>query len=68
MPVIITVLSVAQDVAWLAEGLPNIIEKYRVPLAAFNHLDYLWAIDGDILVYNHVIENIKRFENPQKKQ
>ncbi|XP_043240495.1 lipase 3-like isoform X2 [Amphibalanus amphitrite] len=55
-----------EDVAWLAEGLPNIIEKYRVPLAAFNHLDYLWAIDGDILVYNHVIENIQKFENAQK--
>ena len=43
-----------QDVSWLAEGLPNLVEKYRVSLAAFNHLDYLWAIDGDTLVYNHI--------------
>ena len=62
---VLLLLSSSQDVAWLAEGLPNIIEKYRVPLADFNHLDYLWAIDGDTLVYNHLIENIKNFEKAQ---
>ncbi|CAG0919966.1 unnamed protein product [Notodromas monacha] len=38
-----------EDVAWLMRGLPNLQLDYRVPLDMFNHLDYLWAIDVDIL-------------------
>jgi len=55
------ILADPTDVTWLAEQLPNMVEKYRVPLSAFNHLDYLWAIDADTLVYNHVIENLKKY-------
>jgi len=48
----------SQDVEQLASKLPNLIGKFLVPLPAFNHLDYLWAIDADTLVYNTVISQM----------
>lgn len=48
-----------QDVAALAAKLPNLLGTYVVPLAQFNHLDFLWAKDAKALVYDKVIEVIK---------
>jgi hypothetical protein len=45
----------------LAEKVPNLVRKYHVPLETFNHLDYLWAIDVDKLVYNNVIELLENY-------
>jgi len=51
-------LAAIVDVDQLASKLPNLLGKFLVPLPAFNHLDYLWAIDADTLVYNNVISQI----------
>jgi hypothetical protein len=51
----------SQDVHELASKLPNLIGKFLVPLPTFNHLDFLWAIDQDTLVYNLVIAQINSF-------
>jgi len=57
--VLFTVLFISwQDVERLASQLPNLLGKFLVPLPEFNHLDYLWAMDGDILVYNTVISQM----------
>jgi hypothetical protein len=57
--VLFTVLFISsQDVDHLASQLPNLLGKFLVPLPAFNHLDFLWAIDGDTLVYNKVISQM----------
>jgi len=44
-------LGVKSDVYRLAEQLPNLQRKYRVPFDKFNHLDFLWAIDVVPLLY-----------------
>lgn len=44
-------LGVKADVYRLAEQLPNLVRKYRVPHDKFNHLDFLWAIDSPTLLY-----------------
>ncbi|GBP60019.1 Lipase 3 [Eumeta japonica] len=49
-------LSGEVDVSNLYRQLVNPIEHYIVPLKTFNHVDFLWAIDAPILVYNRLLE------------
>ncbi|XP_068151392.1 lipase 3 [Drosophila tropicalis] len=51
----------------LARELPNVVDKYLVPMEKFNHLDFLWAIDVKPLVYNRLVRNIRRVENHKAK-
>lgn len=44
------------DVTRLFVQLANPIEHYIVPLKDFNHVDFLWAIDAPILVYNKLLQ------------
>nr|CAD7577381.1 unnamed protein product [Timema californicum] len=50
-----------KDVRELQSKLPNVKGSIRVPLATFNHLDYMWAIDVKPLLYDTVLENMKKF-------
>uniref|UniRef100_A0A1B0CG72 Partial AB-hydrolase lipase domain-containing protein n=1 Tax=Lutzomyia longipalpis TaxID=7200 RepID=A0A1B0CG72_LUTLO len=45
-------LAAVVDVQRLRSQLRNVIGAFRVPLPAFNHLDFQWAIDIRPLVYN----------------
>jgi len=51
----------SQDVEQLASKLPNLVGKFLVPLPLFNHLDFLWGTDADILVYNKIISQMDSF-------
>ena len=47
------------DVELLNSQLPNVYLKYLVPLTAFNHLDFVWAINVRSLVYNRLLQSIR---------
>ncbi|XP_059621164.1 lipase 3-like [Phlebotomus argentipes] len=51
------------DVENLRSKLPNVIEYYNVPLDAFNHIDFQWAIDVKLLVYNNLLNIIRMYDN-----
>ncbi|XP_055716021.1 lipase 3-like [Phlebotomus papatasi] len=53
-------LAAVTDVHRLRAELRNVIGAFRVPLAAFNHLDFQWAVDIRPLLYNRVISLMNR--------
>lgn len=46
----------------LANKLPNLVDFYFVPFQHFNHIDFCYAEDVGLLVYNHVLKILKRFD------
>lgn len=50
------------DVQQLLRGLGNVVGEFVTADPRFNHFDFLWAIDARRLVYQQVIEIMKRFE------
>lgn len=54
-------LAAVKDVDELASKLPNLIGKFRVSDARFNHLDFTWAIDAYDLVWSRVISLMDRY-------
>lgn len=54
-------LSTPTDVDRLAKEIKTVIGKHRVPLAKFNHLDFVFAIDAKKLIYERVIKIMKQF-------
>jgi len=51
-----------QDIEFLLSGLPNILPgmKHEVDFENWSHLDFLWGVDADQLVYKFVIQNIEK--------
>ncbi|XP_067206779.1 lipase 3-like [Linepithema humile] len=52
-----------KDVKKLRCLLTNIVDDYRVPFPKFNHVDYLWAKDAPTLVYEKILETMKKEVN-----
>lgn len=50
------------DVQRLFRELGNVVGGFVTADPRFNHFDFLWAIDARSLVYNQVIEIMRRFE------
>lgn len=45
----------------LAPQLQNVKNTYRVPYPKFTHLDFIFGIDSDTLVYEPVMEFMEGF-------
>ena len=55
-------IDLLQDIQFLLKGLPNIVPgmKHEVAFENWSHLDFLWGVDADQLVYKFVIDNIEK--------
>jgi len=49
-------LATPQDVTWLAKQLVNLKGFYRVDFEQFNHLDFLWALNVNRLLYDRLLD------------
>jgi len=56
-------LAAEKDVLRLYDKLPNCLGKFLVADDKWNHLDYLWGIDVDTLVYNKVVSLMARHKD-----
>lgn len=45
----------------LAEDLPNVFKVFEVPVHPFNHLDFVWAVDAKVLVYDESLRILNYF-------
>lgn len=54
-------LAAVVDVDKLANKVQNLVGKYRVPDAKFNHMDFCWGKDAKRYVYDRVIGVMRRF-------
>jgi hypothetical protein len=50
------------DVERLYRELPNVALKYLVALPAFNHMDFVWAINVRSWLYNRVVQSMRQME------
>lgn len=48
------------DVQRLAKALPNVIDLNEIAHPEFGHLDLVWANEVRTLVYNHMLELMKK--------
>ncbi|KAG6459451.1 lipase 3 [Manduca sexta] len=55
-------LAEVQDVERLFRELGRPVGKFLVPLPAFNHIDYIWAINAKELIYDRVINLVRAVE------
>ncbi|EFN89157.1 lipase 3 [Harpegnathos saltator] len=53
------------NVLEVAKHLPNVVLIEKVQYESFNHVDFLWGIDANILLYDRVIDIIRRFNAKQ---
>ncbi|XP_013200390.1 lipase 3 [Amyelois transitella] len=54
-------LSTPNDVDKLLKEVNSAVGKYRVPLAKFNHLDFVFAINAKELIYDRLLNIMKLF-------
>ncbi|XP_069183892.1 lipase 3 isoform X6 [Procambarus clarkii] len=49
------------DVLHLVSELPNVVYEHRVEDPLFTHLDFVWALHADTLVYEHLLRVMARY-------
>ncbi|CAL8111270.1 unnamed protein product [Orchesella dallaii] len=50
------------DALTLVNKLPNVEDFYKVPYQHFTHMDFCYAEDVRVLVYNRVLEILRRYD------
>ncbi|XP_011066183.1 PREDICTED: lipase 3-like [Acromyrmex echinatior] len=59
-------LAPKSNVLEIYKQLPNVILLEENPYKLFNHLDFLWAIDGKTLIYDRLIKLLQEFDNQER--
>ncbi|XP_045479798.1 lipase 1-like isoform X2 [Harmonia axyridis] len=49
------------DIDILADKLPNVKDKFKIPYQTFNHLDFMWAINSKKLLYDQLLLLLNKY-------
>jgi len=52
-------LAQRDDVLRMTAQLPNLVHSYEVPYPTFNHMDFLYGIDADTLLYPEILKQME---------
>lgn len=55
-------LTHADDVAFLNDQLPNLVDSIQVPYPAWNHLDFLYGKDANTLLYKPIMKAMSKYQ------
>lgn len=55
-------LSTPDDVHRLSKEIKSVVGKFRVPMADFNHLDFVFAINATELIYDRLLNIMDYFK------
>ena len=42
--------------------LPNVVDNYSVPFRHYSHIDFMYAVDNDKLLYPRILQNMAAAE------
>lgn len=56
-------LAAPKDIVRLASELPNMVGSHYVPHKSFNHFDFVWGKDVRRLIYDNIVDEMKRADN-----
>ncbi|XP_022228232.2 lipase 1 [Drosophila obscura] len=56
-------LTAVRDVERLRDALPNVVHDGLIPYEKFNHVDFIWANDVNSLLYDGMVEVMKRSDD-----
>ena len=51
-----------QDYLRMLKEFPMLYDNFTVPYPEWNHVDFMWAIDTDIYLFPHMLENMEAAE------
>ncbi|XP_055839321.1 lipase 3-like [Episyrphus balteatus] len=60
-------LSSLENIRRIEKMLPNLVENYNVPVKAWNHFDFTWAIDVKKFINDKVIKTALHFEKTKEQ-
>ena len=56
-----------QDYNRLLRELPNLRDNYTIPWRKYTHIDFIYAIDNDKLLFPRLLSNIAAAEKDQER-
>ena len=52
----------------MLKEFPMLYDNFTIPYPEWNHVDFMWAIDTDIYLFPHILENMEAAEKLEESE